>query len=204
MVTEGNAHGAIPLFILRTPKPSPLGKGDRAAVDEGTPSPLRRCRQHAHWQQRGHSSYPSLRIEQSGKSPILSQSLGTAPSADTLVAQGLMWLNHENRFRAAPDTTHAGFAPARIPGAVLSHIRHGPPIFRRTPANIAAGGTGRTRTDSLPMPSPWEGGPRSCGRGKPLSRICVPQLVPAGRLPSFRCVTGLSPSPIRLSGLPCV
>ena len=32
-----------------------------------------------------------------------------------------------------------------------------------------------------------------------MSRIVVPQLVPAGRLPSFRCVTGLSPSPIRLS-----
>ena len=81
--------------------------------------------------------------EQRWKSLILSQSLRPAPSADTSVARGLMGLNHENLFRAAPDTTHAGFSPARIPGAVLSHIRHGPSIFRRTPANIAAGGTGQ-------------------------------------------------------------
>ena len=122
---------------------------------------MRRGRQHAHWQQSGLSSYPSLRIEQSGKSPILSQSLRPAPSADTSVARGLMGLNHENRFRAAPETTHAGFSPARIPGAVLSHIRHGPSIFRRTPANIAAGGTGRNRTGSLPTPSPLGKGDRA-------------------------------------------
>lgn len=49
----------------------------------------------------------------------------------------------------------AGFSPARIPGAVVAHIRHGPSMNWRISrhSSRAAGGIGRIQTGGLVIPN---------------------------------------------------
>lgn len=102
------------------------------------------------------------------------------------------------RIPPTPDFHRHGFRGQRFRASVVAHLfskentgeyrrLRDMPELNRLPPNAFPSG---------------EGGPHSGGRGKPLSRICVPQVPAAERMPSFRCVTGLSPSPIRFPDCP--